>query len=117
MSKRTAPPTAAEVAAKLANLSTVALNVAEDAAANSFRVGAIEFNVPQSAALDVDAEIARINKEIDYLKGFKASVEKKLGNERFVSHAPEAVVAAERKKLADATEKLATLQASLQALS
>ncbi len=110
------PATATLVAAKLANLGNVAMNMAKDAAANSFRVGAIEFNVPQNAALDIDAEIARINKEIDYLHGFKASVEKKLGNERFVSHAPEAVVAAERKKLADATDKLATLEASLKAL-
>jgi len=110
------PAVAALVAAKLANLSEVKQDAAKDAAANSFRVGAIEFNIPQSVALDIDAEIGRINKEIDYLTGFKASVERKLGNERFVANAPAAVVAAERKKLADAESKLSTLQASLDAL-
>lgn len=76
----------------------------------------LEFNIPQSNRIDIEAESQRILKEIDYLKGFRASVEKKLSNERFVSKAPEAVVAAERKKLEDADSKLAALEASLAAL-
>ncbi len=80
-------------------------------------VGTEEFAVPQSDNIDVEAERARISKEIDYLEGFRASVMKKLANERFVSHAPEAVVAAERKKMADADTKLATLRAALAALN
>ena len=79
-------------------------------------VGTLEFNIPQSQDIDIEAERARIMKEIEYLTGFRASVEKKLSNERFVSKAPEAVVAAERKKLDDANSKLAALNASLQAL-
>ena len=79
-------------------------------------MGTLEFNIPQSNRIDVEAETQRILKEIDYLKGFHASVEKKLSNERFVSKAPEAVVAAERKKLEDADSKLAALEASLAAL-
>ena len=101
---------------RLGGIEKIEENAAKDPAANSFLVGSLEFNIPQSANIDVEAERARITKEIDYLNGFKASVEKKLSNERFVSHAPEAVVAAERKKLADADAKLATLNASLQAL-
>ncbi len=102
---------------KLGGLEELNENAAKDAAASSFMVGTTEFNIPQSANIDIEAERARITKDIAYLQGFKASVEKKLANERFVSHAPEAVVAAERKKLADAEAKLATLEASLAALS
>lgn len=80
-------------------------------------VGTTEFAVPQSENVDIEAEKARITKDIDYLEGFKKSVNKKLSNERFVSNAPEAVVAAERKKLADAEAKLEILRAALQALS
>ena len=102
---------------KLGGLEELNENAAKDAAASSFMVGTTEFNIPQSANIDIEAERARITKDIAYLQGFKASVEKKLANERFVSHAPEAVVASERKKLADAEAKLATLESSLAALS
>ena len=47
-------------------------------------------------SIDVDAEIARLGKELDYALGFKASVEKKLSNERFVNNAPAAVVETEK---------------------
>ncbi|MDE6574444.1 MAG: valine--tRNA ligase [Muribaculaceae bacterium] len=103
--------------AKLANLSEVVTDAEKDNVANSFMVGALEFNVPQSESLDIEAELQRINKEIDYLVGFRASVEKKLSNERFVNNAPQAVVDGERKKLADADAKLEALRASLAALS
>jgi valyl-tRNA synthetase len=54
--------------------------------------------------------------QIEHLEGFLASVKKKLSNERFVANAPEAVVAMERKKQADAEEKIATLRESINAL-
>ncbi|MDE5596098.1 MAG: class I tRNA ligase family protein, partial [Muribaculaceae bacterium] len=100
--------TAKPVVAKLANLTEIAANAQKDEAAASFMVGTTEFNIP--LAIDVAAEIARLEKEIAYLEGFKASVEKKLSNERFVNGAPEAVVNNERNKLADATSKIAALQ-------
>ncbi|MDE5566927.1 MAG: valine--tRNA ligase [Muribaculaceae bacterium] len=106
--------TAKPVVAKLANLTEIAANAQKDAAAASFMVGTTEFNIP--LAIDVAAEIARLEKEIAYLEGFKASVEKKLSNERFVNGAPEAVVNNERNKLADATSKIAALQATLSAI-
>ncbi len=105
------------IVTKLAGLETVELNAVKDAAASAFMIGNIEFNIPQSANTDVEAEKERIAKEMDYFTGFRASVIKKLSNERFVANAPEAVVAAERKKLADADAKIATLKASLEALS
>ena len=106
--------TAKPVVAKLANLTEIIANAEKDAAAASFMVGTTEFNIP--LAIDVEAEIARLEKEIAYLEGFKASVEKKLSNERFVNGAPEAVVNNERNKLADATSKIAALQATLAAI-
>ena len=105
------------IATKLANLAEISIDAAKDPTAASFMVGTLEFNVPQHTAIDVEAETARINKDIEYYEGFKASVEKKLGNERFVSKAPAAVVEAERKKLADAETKLEALRASLAALN
>lgn len=103
--------------AKLGNLSGIVCNAEKDAAAQSFLVGTLEFNIPMANSIDVEAEKERIEKEIAYLEGFKQSVEKKLSNERFVSHAPEAVVANERKKLEDATSKLSALRETLAALA
>ena len=104
-------------ASKLANLGAITMDADKDAAAASFMVGTLEFNVPQTTAIDVEAEISRISKDIAYYEGFRESVNKKLGNERFVSKAPAAVVEAERKKLADAETKIAALKASLEALA
>ncbi len=55
-------------------------------------------------------------KEQQHLVGFLASVEKKLGNERFVQNAKEEVIALERKKKADAEAKLKIIEDSLAAL-
>jgi len=105
-----------DVVCKLANVSEIVANAGKDAAAMSFLVGTTEFEIPMASSLDVDAEIARLRKDYDYYVGFKASVEKKLSNERFVNNAPAAVVANERNKLADAEQKLASIAASIAAL-
>lgn len=106
-----------EMVRKLANLSEYNANAVKDAAAASFMVGTTGFNVPLANNIDVEAERTRINKEIDYLVGFRQSVEKKLSNERFVNNAPAAIVETERRKLADAEQKLAALRATLEALA
>ena len=105
------------VVEKLANLSGVTFNAVKDAAAASFIIGTTEFNVPLSGAVDSEAELAKLRKELEYQQGFLASVEKKLSNERFTAKAPQAVVDAERRKQADAQAKIASLQASIDALS
>lgn len=104
------------VAAKLGNLSGIATVTEKDPAAASFLVGTTEFNIPLLNNMDVEAEIAKLNKELEYLTGFRASVEKKLSNERFVNNAPAAVVEAERKKLSDASSKIDTIRQTLAAL-
>ena len=101
---------------KLANLNAINGDAEKDAAAASFLVGTQEYNIPLANSIDVEAEKARINKEIAYLEGFLKSVNAKLSNERFVSKAPAAVIEGERRKQADAETKIATLRAALGAL-
>ena len=102
--------------AKLANVSAIADNAQPDPAASQFMVGKMHFNVPLADTVNVEAEIQRIEKDLDYYRGFLVSVERKLSNERFVSKAPAAVVEAERRKQADAQAKIETLSAALAAL-
>ncbi|MEL6133089.1 MAG: class I tRNA ligase family protein, partial [Bacteroidota bacterium] len=78
----------------------------------SLRVQSHEFYIPLGS-IDVEAEKAKIHKEIEYEEGFLEKVMKKLSNERFVNNAPEKVVALERKKKADAEARLETLRKSL----
>jgi valyl-tRNA synthetase len=61
-------------------------------------------------AIDVDAERARLAKEIDRLETERAKAEAKLGNQGFVARAPAAVVAQERARLADFTATLDRLR-------
>ena len=98
---------------KLANLTPVQLSDAPIEGALSFRVDAYEYFIPITGAIDVDAEIAKVTEELNYTKGFLSAVEKKLSNERFVSNAPETVLALEKKKQSDAMAKIETLAQSL----
>ena len=101
---------------KLAGLEAIVPVEAKEPTAASFMVGTTEFAVPLSANINVEEEIAKLQKELDYARGFLATVEKKLSNERFVANAPQAVVDGERKKQADALSKIATIEESLRAL-
>lgn len=104
------------VAIRLGNLSGIATVSEKDPAAASFMVGTTEFNIPLLNNMDVEAELAKLTKELDYLRGFRISVKKKLSNERFVNNAPAAVVDAERKKLSDATTKIEAIEQTIAAL-
>ena len=79
----------------------------------SFRVKSNEYFIPANDAIDVESEIKKLEEELNYTEGFLKSVQKKLSNERFVSGAPEQVVASEKKKEADAIAKIETLKTSL----
>ena len=106
----------AAVIKKLANLESIDEVTEKDATAASFLVGTTEFAVPLGNNIDVEEEVKKLEAELKYMEGFLASIMKKLSNERFVSNAPEAVVAGERKKQADAESKIKTLQESIAAL-
>ena len=101
---------------KMANLSAIDVVNEKDATASAFMVGTDEFAVPLGDRIDVAAEIEKQEAQLKHLEGFLAGVKKKLANEKFVAHAPEAVVAMERKKQTDSEEKIAALKESLAAL-
>lgn len=87
---------------KMTNLATIE-TIEKESDTASFRVHATEYAIPMSNAIDVEAELKKLEAELKYAQGFLKTVMGKLGNERFVQNAPEAVVAMERtKKKADA---------------
>ncbi|WP_350287818.1 valine--tRNA ligase [uncultured Croceitalea sp.] len=102
---------------KLGNLSGIESVAHTVDGALSFRVKSNEYFVPIGGAIDIDAEIEKLNEELNYTRGFLQSVQKKLSNERFVNNAPPKVVEMERKKVSDAEAKIETLEKSLASLS
>jgi len=104
------------VISKMANLSQISVVSEKDATASAFMVGTDEFAVPLGSLIDVEAEIQKMEAQLQHLEGFLASIKKKLSNERFVQNAPEQVVALERKKQSDSEEKIAALKESIAAL-
>tara|TARA_R110001592_G_scaffold362218_1_gene675387 strand:+ start:1176 stop:3806 length:2631 start_codon:yes stop_codon:yes gene_type:complete len=104
------------VIAKLTNLSDIDyVDNAVDGAL-TFRVKSNEYFVPMVGAIDIGAEIKKLEEELEYIKGFLVSVRKKLSNERFVANAPAQVIDLERQKEADAIAKIDTLEKSLASL-
>ena len=102
---------------KLANISKIAeAPESIDGASVTFMVGTTEISIPLGNNINAEEEISKMESEIKYLQGFLVSVEKKLGNEKFVANAKPEVVENERKKKADAESKIATLQANIAAL-
>ena len=104
------------IISKMANLNAINVVAEKDATASAFMVGTDEFAVPLGNMIDVEAEIQKMEAQLQHLEGFLAGVKKKLSNERFVANAPEAVVALERKKQSDSEEKIAALKESIAAL-
>ena len=104
------------VITKMGNISTMNIVAEKTGTAVAFMVGTSEYAVPLGNLMDVEAELKKLNEELNYTEGFLQSVLKKLGNEKFVAHAPEAVVANERKKQADAESKIASLKTAIEAL-
>ena len=105
------------VVCKMANLSSLTTEEAKPANAGSFMVDINEYAVPLGNMIDVEAELKKLNAQLEHLEGFLAGVRKKLSNEKFVAHAPENVVAMERKKEADSLEKIAALKAAIKELN
>lgn len=102
---------------KLGNIEEIETVDSSVEGALSFRVKSNEYFIPITGTIDVEAEIQKINEELNYTRGFLQSVHKKLSNERFVNNAPAKVVELERKKAADAEAKIQTLEKSLASLS
>ena len=105
-----------DVTLKMANLDKIEVITEKSADASSFMVGTDEFAVPLGDLIDVAAEIEKAEAQLKHLEGFLTGVRKKLSNENFVAHAPEKVVALERKKESDSVEKIAALKATIEEL-
>ena len=105
-----------DVTQKMANLDKIEVIAEKSADASSFMVGTDEFAVPLGDLIDVAAEIEKAEAQLKHLEGFLMGVRKKLSNENFVAHAPEKVVALERKKESDSVEKIAALKATIEEL-
>jgi valyl-tRNA synthetase len=100
----------------MGNLSLLQYVEEKVAQANSFIVDGIEFFVPFGEQIDLEAEKKKLEEEMVYTQGFLKSVQAKLQNQKFMAGAPDAVVANERKKEADALAKMAILEEKLASL-
>ena len=101
------------IISKMANLEAIDVAKEKPADVSSFMVGTDEYAVPLGNLIDVAAEIDKAEKELQHLEGFLMGIRKKLSNDNFVAHAPEAVVARERKKESDSVEKIAALKQTI----
>ena len=102
---------------KLGNLSTLSYTEKKIEQAFSFMVKSNEYFVPLTDSFDKEAELAKLNKDLDYTKGFLKIVESKLSNKKFVENAPKNLVENEQNKLKDAKEKIRILTEKITSLS
>ncbi|MEO1712793.1 MAG: class I tRNA ligase family protein, partial [Bacteroidota bacterium] len=102
-----------EMIQKMGNLSSLAATEAEIPQTVAFIAGTDQFYLELNQEIDVEAEREKLEKELEYAKGFIQSVGKKLSNERFVNNAPAAVVDKERQKMADGEARIKALEESL----
>lgn len=95
------------------------ISFTNEGVANTINVvcGKDRFYIETETAVDHTAQKEQLLKDLEYLKGFLVSVDKKLGNERFVQNAKPEVVDIEKKKKADAEEKIKAIEENLAALN
>ena len=101
---------------KLGNIEKVEYTEKEIEGSFSFRVKSNEYFIPLDGNIDLKAELEKLQKELDYTKGFLKSVNGKLNNENFVKGAPEQVVTNEKKKQADALQKIKVLEKQISSI-
>ena len=110
------PQEYAAVIAKMGNLTEITAVEEKDPTAAAFIVKTTQYFVPMEGNIDKEEELKKLTADLEYYEGFLNSVMKKLSNERFVSSAPEAVVANERAKKSDAEAKIAAIKEQMAAL-
>ena len=101
------------IISKLSNISDIQISDEIPATAAGFVVKGTEYFVPLSGKIDLEVERKKIEVELNYTRGFLASVAKKLENERFVQNAKPEVIAVERQKMTDAEAKIKALEKQL----
>ncbi|MCQ2109986.1 MAG: valine--tRNA ligase [Bacteroidaceae bacterium] len=110
-------PALGPVIKKMAGLQEILYVQQKSDATSSFMIGTTEYAVQMGNFIDGEAEMAKMKAELAHLEGFLKGVMAKLSNQKFVEHAPEAVVALERKKQSDAEQKIATIKENMAKLS
>jgi len=105
------------VGGKLCNISETGYITEKLPDSISFVVGSTEFYIPFSSNVDIKSEINKIIEELDYMRGFLETVDKKLGNENFLKNAPGKILAAEQKKRSDALSRISVLEKQLEILN
>ena len=108
-----ANPATDAVIAKLCNLERIDYLEGNDVDGASFIENKIQYSMPLTGLVDMDEEIKKLEADLQYAEGFLQNVLKKLSNERFVNNAPQQVVDIERKKQADAEEKIRIIKEQL----
>ena len=101
---------------KLGSLSDVIPVDTKQEGTASFMTGTTEFYIPPGGKLNVEGEMAKIDEDLIYYRGFLDSVMKKLNNELFIQNAPESVLELEKKKKADTESKIIMLEERLKEL-
>ena len=89
---------------------------AEPPAAATALLGDMRMLVPMKGLIDVDAERARLNKQLDKVKTDLSKSNGKLANEKFVNNAPAEVVTQEQERVADFERAIAQLSEQLMKL-
>lgn len=102
---------------KLTNLASIELTNEEPANTTSFVSGTEKFYLYIPKTIDVEQEKQRIQKELEYERGFVKSIENKLSNERFVNNAPSEVIEKERQKINDGQARVKNLEEILSNLN
>ena len=101
------------VIAKLCNLESVDYVAGEEVDGATFIENNIQYSVPLTGLVDASEEIKKLEADLKYAEGFLQGVLKKLSNASFVNNAPQKVVDIERKKQADAEEKIRIIKEQL----
>ena len=104
---------------ELANIESIELITQADKAplSSTQLIGDLKLLVPMAGLIDVEAEKARLQKEVDKLQKELQRIEGKLNNQKFMANAPEAVVAKEREKAAEYNNKREGFLQQIQAMS
>lgn len=105
-----------DIIKKLCNVENLSYVSQQQDGALSFSVKSNIYYIPIEGSIDVEVEVEKLKKDLDYYTGFLVSVEKKLSNKRFVDNAPDAVVNKEKQKQADALAKIESIKESLENL-
>jgi valyl-tRNA synthetase len=102
---------------KMGNLSILEYVTEKIPQSNSFIVESNEYFIPFGDTINLEGEKEKLKTDLKYTNSFLESVRKKLTNEKFMAGAPDQVVIGERKKEADALNKIAVLEEKISELS